>query len=306
MSSKNKMQRQKTLLGILTLSLFLAMLFVQIPKTRAASDFLQASHLPGEMLSYYLLGGVYLANDTNKGAYGETFNVDTSGYVTELRVSLLKVGSPVGYIGAFIFSQLGFNDYPYNGTSTLLETSSTAYALADISAVLTEYTFDFSQTVQLEAGNFYSFAVYIINATNIDTSNRINIANKGTTFDGYNTVYDNSISSWNCGSAASNDVTFAIYANVDAYEEESEPEDYWWTEETLGTVVNLFIIIAIVLIPAAILGKLFKLGTFGYATGTVIGAALGYVFFPAIIPIWLVFAVLIGIIGLMLFGRKSK
>lgn len=302
MSSKNKMSRKKALLGILVLTVALSFA-IQLRPVKAVEDFLMATQTDDG--GAYNIVGVFLANDTYYAGYGNVFNVDQTGYLTEVRVHMKRQGSPDASIGCKVFTQYFAEDYPYNGSSVLVETSTTTIEAGSLSTVETEYTFEFSQTSALTSGNMYSFFIYTIEATLIDSSNYYKLYYESLTdYEAYVYTWYNPTPAW--ATYPTSALLFNVYANVESLAGGGGEEEYWWTEETIGNFVNLVVILVIVLIPSVILGKLFKLGTYGYATGIVIGAAIGYIFYPSIVPIWLVFAVLIGIIGLMLFGRKQQ
>lgn len=304
MSCNRKVQRQTALLGILIL-LAVAVSIFSVQPVAGAADFVMA-YYDTSITGAYFVSGVYLANDTGDASVGNNFNVDTSGYVTQISVDLMSVGSPVGYIGMMIFSQNYGIDYPYNSSSVWLETSTDVYPLASMPAVQTEYTFTFNQTTLLSAGNFYSFMVYTKNATIIDGTNRWRVwyRGSGSTYGAYYYYWDNPDTQFNYSSGGAT-LKFEVMANVESASAGSSSEEYWWSDETVGTFAELIVMIVIVLIPSALLGKVFKLGFYGYIIGMCIGAAMGYLFFPSIVPIWLVFAIIVGLAALIIFGKRG-
>lgn len=67
-----------------------------------------------------------------------------------------------------------------------------------------------------------------------------------------------------------------------------------------GYIVWYIVALIVVLLPAGILGVLFRFGAWGFIIGLAIGAGLGYMLMPTIVPLWLVFVVVIGIVGMLL------
>lgn len=306
MSSKNKMSRQKTLLGILTL-LLISISLISVGSVHASADYEVAFYSFSNRNYNVYCYGEFLENDTGRSFIGESFTVDDTAYLTQIQVQLVRIGSPVGTVYCSIYNIDNFTDVVSTDYSAdMLETSTDTYAAGSINTVITTYTFNFTQTTELTDGSYYLFIIYVDDASLIDWDNHIRVGqdNSASTYEGAYICYDNP--SAEASFSTTIDTVFYVWGNAAPAEGETETEDYWWTSGNISNFLNLIIIIVIILIPAAILGLLFKLGTFGYATGLLIGAALGYTFYPTIVPIWLVFAVLIGIIGLMLFGRRSK
>lgn len=67
-----------------------------------------------------------------------------------------------------------------------------------------------------------------------------------------------------------------------------------------GYIVWYLVALVVVLLPAGILGVLFRFGAWGFIIGLAIGSGLGYMLMPTIVPLWLVFVVVIGIVGMLL------
>lgn len=88
-------------------------------------------------------------------------------------------------------------------------------------------------------------------------------------------------------------------------EEESEDEN-WWDDENLATLAEYIVVLSLILIPAGILGGVLRLGFWGVVIGLLIGAGLGYLIYPTLVPMWLVFAIIIGIVGIIIVGRRNR
>lgn len=67
-----------------------------------------------------------------------------------------------------------------------------------------------------------------------------------------------------------------------------------------GYIVWYIVALIVVLLPAGVLGVLFRFGAWGFIIGLAIGAGLGFMLMPTIVPLWLVFVVVIGIVGMLL------
>lgn len=73
------------------------------------------------------------------------------------------------------------------------------------------------------------------------------------------------------------------------------------TEGSLSSIANFFVALALLLIPAGVLYWL-KLGTWGILIGLLVGSGLGWIFLPAIMPLWLFVAIIIAVIGYVFKG----
>jgi len=69
---------------------------------------------------------------------------------------------------------------------------------------------------------------------------------------------------------------------------------------TLGTFETALIALALILIPAGLLGVLFRFGAWGFMLGATIGASLGYITLPSVVPLWAVLALTAGCLALLL------
>lgn len=79
----------------------------------------------------------------------------------------------------------------------------------------------------------------------------------------------------------------------------------------ISAIVNYLIALLVILLPAGILGVLFKFGAWGFITGMAIGSGIGYLLLfdvngNHVVPLWLVFLIVIGTVGMLMKGYVGK
>lgn len=234
------------------------------------------------------------------------FNATGTGYLTSVDFSLWKAGYPTGYLTAY-FAKATLNvtdgtDYP----STIIEQSTSNISAADIPYSAPAWiTFQFNQSQLITTNEVY--AIYVI-ATSYSGS--------GIIFDRSGAINNESSAIWhnNGWDYPSGDYLIRVYGNTEQVEGGATPAPTatqnpaipYPDSSGIGAIVNYLIALFIILLPAGILGVLFRFGSWGFITGLAIGAGLGYVLMPTTVPLWLFFAVVLGIVGMMIGPKVTS
>lgn len=298
-----KKQSVSNILPFLVLALFVGASFLST--VNAAADIQVAYYAFTNADDAAGLQVVHPSAATQRSYYGENFQMSTNAYITQFIVNLIRIGSPQGYVKAFLYN---LTEQSLLGTTTdVLAESTTSYYMGDIPLIAANYTFAFNQTYQLVDTKWYGIVVQVVNGTVVDTSNYIKVA-LDTTSPGYT---GNAISYHDSAAALQStfDVVFEIWGNVDAAPEPTptpEPTPpYWYTDEDITGLMGYLAILLIIGIPMFLLAVPFRMGANGAVVGLAIGAALGYLIYPTLMPLWLVFLIAIGIIGFFIRGFRS-
>lgn len=306
MSSKKQMYRKKALLGVLTLFIFLVAFLPTIKITHAAADDVIAFYDLANNDSNAFLYVEYPTSTAVKGAVGNSFLVNGTRYVTALTVEIVRVGSPDFTLKAAICAasaQAGTNVEPDAMPPTVLAQSDNYFTSMSISTSITEYTFTFNQTYALTDGVYYCWFVYVDDYVFADAANCVKVQfDSSSSYGDGNYIYDSS-SAWAHNNTY--DTAFYLYGNVEAASSGSGGSDDsgWWDDAYLAQLGTYIVTFVIILLPSIVLGLLFHMGKWGYIIGIIIGSGLGYILFPTVVPLWIVFLVGTGVFAMILLGR---
>lgn len=275
-------------------SLFLVLFLCFVPFVQGASDFI---------LSEYTWTGAS-ANASLGSSYtmvAQTLSFATPGYVTSVTFQLKKVGSPVAFVGCGIS-----NETLTGGTTTFRTNSTTFVQVSTLTGVYQNVTFTFGQDYLIDdAVGVWSIILFWKNTTTIDGSNYIQVsANSAGAYAGGN--YKGFVSgSWS--DVPTWDLPFQVMANVDAYEEPVTPPeiDPIWDDANVTQLAIYAVALGIILLPLGLLMALrLPLNPFMILIAIGLGAGLGWVLMPTVVPLWLVFVVVIGLIGLAYYTMR--
>lgn len=233
--------------------------------------------------------------NAQESGYGQTFNASQSGYITAVTVELKKEGTPTGYL---ICELRGTgNDLAGPANATNYETASNVVSIAGLTTSYVNYTFYFAGSTLLYQYQAYAFVIYAGGLQDLaaDKVVRIGMDSAGETDEGVLFGYKNS--------AWAGTYTQALVYEVTATTTGTEPlptvepigeQDL---DELITSLMNVTIPLMVMLLPSLILWWFGGRGKWPLLIGLAIGTALGKVFI-ADFPLWLVFLVAIGIIGM--------
>lgn len=90
------------------------------------------------------------------------------------------------------------------------------------------------------------------------------------------------------------------------WEEESEDDELptYDVDSVIERMMGYLVPLIVMVLPSFLMGKVFKMGLWGYLIGLAVGSGLGYVFLPQYVPVWLVFIIGLGIVAVFLRGRQ--
>lgn len=244
------------------------------------------------------------SSNSSASALGQAFNVTTTAYITTVTVQMYKTGTATGTLTMYIYGLTGSYGTTAVPNSTLIDTSTNTIDIASLPGGLVSRDFTFSGQVQLTENTQYTFAVEASDGTfagyvylQIRTSssyagNAFNYVTSGwspQTYDLFFTVYGSDTPIATPIPSATSGVTIP-YPDTSG----------------ITAIANYLIALFIILLPAGILGVFFRFGTWGFITGLAIGAGLGYVIMPTVVPLWLFFAAIIGIVGMIMKPTGDK
>lgn len=293
------------LFSLFFLVCFLASFVFLVVPVHAASDVSIASHWVGSFQEYEVTAVHPSANADHSGA-GQGFKPSVDGYyLTAIRVSMKKTGSPTGALVARIV-ELDANSTTGQCTENVLGTSTNYIISSDLTGLYANYTFTFNQTLQLQNDIYYGFTVTGYNASYTAANKAVIEADRYSASnnyaDGVAAYY--SSSSWHKELLFS--LYFEIFANVDAYEEpEPPPPDTIWDNADITQLATYAVALGIILLPLGVLMALrVSMNPFIILIAIGLGAGLGWVLMPTVVPLWLVFVVVIGLIGLAYYTMR--
>lgn len=125
-------------------------------------------------------------SSTANSAVGQSFQItedQADKVLTQIIVTLFKVGSPNGYLICSIYDHDG-GTYGTTGepTGDPLFNSTNAVQMSTLTGNYANITFNFNiPTNSLLEADYYAFAIVAVNATTLDTSNYVRIATDSTT-----------------------------------------------------------------------------------------------------------------------------
>lgn len=234
------------------------------------------------------------SSTTNPSMQGESFNVTTSGYITGLAARMSKANNPTGYLTAEIWN----NDSGTYGTNMVPTgapiATSTSIDIATIGAVTATYTFSFSGsgTEYLEIGHTYVFTIKAETDSVLNGTEFIGIENT-VAWEGNSVTYHDSAYYIETG-----DLWFTITGNTEAPgATPAATSSGIIIDNTLyEAIIDFLTPVFIMLVPSFLLWYLGGKGKWPLLIGLAIGTGLGFVF--GLVPIWLVFLVAVGLIGM--------
>lgn len=243
------------------------------------------------------LEAVHPAAGSAVSAVSQSFNASQTGYVTLLSLSMKKVGTPNGTLIATINGVAADGENP-NAT---VFTTSNSFAISDISTLsYAFYDFVFPGDYAVTQYLNYTLIIYVSEASTISTSSYV-IVNAN-----YNVNYPDCAEYFASAWSITDGGRFNLYlygSDTPLTLPSASPTSPTWTpfygsggDDSYGTAVNFLIPVAIMLLPALLLWWLGGRGKWPILIGLAIGTGLGYFF--GYVPIWLVFLVAIGLIGM--------
>lgn len=209
--------------------------------------------------------------------------------------------------------------------STILEVSS-GVSIASLGGTVDEVTFSFSGNTQLSANSAYAFTVMLSAVGHYDASSFVQFkeAHSGSG----STSYMYNLGDWSsfaggqgplrvygqsepetAPTATPTPTLPASFSPVPTYSPTILPT---WSippindgtiDDFTAAVVNVLVPIIFLVFPAFLLGVFLRGGKWGFMIGMMIGASLGFIFFANYVPLWLVFAVFVGIAA-MAWGSR--
>lgn len=246
-------------------------------------------------------------NSTQVHGLAEVFVCNTTGLLENASLLLRKVGTPTGDIQVYLA----------NVSGTVSVDAAPAYALTsatsalDVATLSTGYawinfTFD---PIMIYADSVYAICLeagILTDPATIDSANRLEwsygiapAGQQGNMAHNQAVVYP--FQNWHF--LNTNDYEMIVYVDADYMGggtptpvPSSVPGSSGYVNYLIEQLIDFFIPLVIMLIPAFLLGFVCRMGKWGYLIGLAIGAGLGYTFIPGF-PVWLIFLVSLGIIG---------
>lgn len=224
---------------------------------------------------------------------GTAFTATTTGYLSRITVYGKHTGTPAGNLVcelAGVTGTVGTNATP---NATVFDTAT--MAVTDTPTIWNTFTITFTSVYQIIAGQNYTVNLYSDNdGSGYNTTNCMwfylynGNSEAGNEFWYHESAYE--------GNA--NDFHTVVYVS-DVSGATPAPTSYpvGSTDQLYTDLIAFFTPLFVMLIPALLLWYLGGRGKWALLIGLAIGTGLGYVFI-ANFPIWLVFLVAIGIIGM--------
>lgn len=231
------------------------------------------------------------------------FNASQTGYLTSIDWSFWKTGYPTGTLICYLsLASVNATDGTAVPTGSFIEQSNNR-SVSDVTWGQSGWlSFSFSQTVLLT--QYQVYAVYVV-AYSYSGVTLINdywsaAGESGATY--HNGGWDPS---------AALDFSIRIYGNTESLGGTPTPYpssttgSVYPTSEGISAITGYLIALFIILLPAGLM-YWFKLRSVGFMiTGLAIGAGLGYLTMPATVPLWLLFVMIMGIVGNFFRGAIS-
>lgn len=290
----------------LTIQLLLVttLLLTLVPYVNAAETTEDTQAISGTTGNEYLMIQ-HPSISASHSAWAQSFNATEGNYLTKINVSLTKLGT-VDAVIACRLEAASANQYNSGPTGTVLATSTNTInsddlELYDATNRTHAVTFYFNGAYRLTHNSIYVFVVYCVSTTpSDDYDNMVRIGSRTTPAPhaGYASIYYSG--AWN-GPVDTTDLTFAVISSDTIGAPTGAPTAAPASTTDLATLINQFmdflVPLIIMLIPAFLIWFFGGRGKWPLLIGLAVGTALGYVFIPTF-PVWLVFLVAVGIIGM--------
>lgn len=285
------MKNQKIIPFVIILAILLSTI---VPYVSAVTITEGAPNVSITPSSWGGMTAVYPSSTGAVSAHAQSFNVTTAGYLAYATVNLVQhTGSPVGVFAAEI------RDLTPDGTLLIGSTNTIDFESLPLESAADEnQTFYFGSLLSLEVSHMYWLVIYIDSKTTLDASNFPAIAYRGAS-DSYSTGSQKiqADSTWN---NQGYDMQFAVYVS-DTWGLSPTASPSASSETDLETIIrqltNFIVPLLVMLLPAFLLWWFGGRGKWPLLIGLAIGTGLAYMFIPGF-PVWLVFLVSIGIIGM--------
>lgn len=233
---------------------------------------------------------------TLRSGVTQTFNASVGGYLWNVTIVMWKYGPSANAVIGMQLQGTG-NDLNADPNGTILETSTTTYNAFDLARdVQTNYTFQFSGTYTLQQYQAYALTVTIDSQTMQDADNhtRTGRDTSASTDEGYSGFFRDS--AWD-GPAEDGDLIYEVKVVNNFGGGGGTDYTFSTWDGTINSFINFMVPLIILLLPAILLMFLTRrTDKWLLIIGLAIGAGLGYYF--GMVPLWLVFLVVIGLIGM--------
>lgn len=272
---------------------------------------------------------VHPSSTSGLSAYAFIVKMDTTGYVRDVQFYLGRTGvSLTGWLFCVISNYTGtLNSSAVPDNSEIIEVSGMRSVLDIPSSGNAWLDFYFSGDTQLTAGTAYAFYVtvgagffndanyvrvnylnhaghdansaqYLLDGWGFDSNQRIGPLQVYGSLEPESTPTATPTATLPASFSPNPSVTATVYPTFSF-----NPVGGGTDEEFISAVVNVLVPIIFLVFPAFLLGVVLKGGKWGFMIGMMIGASLGFIFFSVYVPLWLVFAVFIGIAA-MAWGSR--
>lgn len=243
-------------------------------------------------------------------AIGNAFIAQNSAYLAYVNIEFVKNNGPTSTVYCQVYDVTGsISSHTAYPGSTLYASSVNTLSSSSFTASVVTYSFLFNQSFYMEKDHEYAIMVYA-GSENVDTSSyfytrgsQANVITNATMFmyrnGAYTNVYVGAINLAVFGVSTSSQPTPTPSTSATVNPQVQAVNDF------TADFTSYLIPILALLIPSVLMGFVFRMGKWGYLIGITIGAALGFLFMPASVPIWIVVGVLIGVIGLVYQSTRN-
>lgn len=311
----------KKTLTILTLIAIMAGTSLTVLPAKAETVSLMASYTGGTGLAANIYN--LFPNGTYGAGSGEVFNCTVTSYLVQADFVLRKYGDPTFTFRAYLWSSVGA--YGQNSAclpGTLLATSTTQYNASTSLTINWEwknFTFNYDH---LTANTQYFITVQPDSYYYGVTTNYVGVRGlQPSTVDGNEALASNAgnggsppyywiaesnlhidYRAWTSDTDLGPTPTPTRTPTVTPTPDATNPPGQLITNENATALVNYIAALMLLLAPSALLAFLFHMGKLGFLAGLPIGSVLAYLILPATFPLWLTFTVIVGSVGLLIFG----
>lgn len=294
---ENNQKLKKLILSLLLITIILSF---TISAAYAETISVTAEYQESNNSNYSDLADLHPSDTVYISKVCETFNASIGGYLDTITIAISKRGSPVADLRMTVEGTGDSLNAYTNGT--IYATSTNTIAASSLQVYtdgVKNDTFLFDGTYELIAGQKYCFTLYAETAMTLDASNDVVVRTDTTSpgFEGYYSHY--TTAGWLAPSTAI-DMLFRInVTDTSAGSGGSSSSDDIDIPELSGELAEFLVPVVVVLLPVFLLAFFTKkLDKWILIIGLTIGVALGYIFMPEYVPLWLVFLITIGLVGL--------